>query len=236
MRYLLLFAHPDDESFGCAGTIKKLIDQGDEVIIVSATDGAAGEVHETAQQKLEELGSVGELRRAELSQVSQFLNVTKLHILHFQDGEITNAQVWGKLRETFIDLIDQYKPDAVVTFDHSGWYFHLDHVGVSIAATLAFQQSTHRPEVLLFSYFRVSALKWKYIFAEKLPITHVVNIADLKEFKMNVLDLHASQDTTMYREKMLHDAKHQELYSVAMATEKGKKILEESKIFERVKN
>jgi LmbE family N-acetylglucosaminyl deacetylase len=232
MRYMFFFAHPDDETIGTTSTMKKLTDQGDEVIVVTATDGAAGEVHERSKKDLEKFGTLAKLRRHELEQVSKLLGVKESLVLDFQDGEMTNKQVWGELTSTFIDLIDTYKPDFVVTFDHSGWYFHLDHVGVSIATTLAFHQSTHRPEALLLSYVQVEGSKWKYVFPTHLPITHVVDASDHKELKIQALELHASQDVEKIKEKVRKESPHRELFQLVFATEKGEKIMKKHPIFQ----
>ena len=43
VKKLIVFAsHPDDETIGCGGTIKKLSEKGCEVIVVFATSGNTG--------------------------------------------------------------------------------------------------------------------------------------------------------------------------------------------------
>ncbi len=235
MTYLFLFAHPDDETIACAGTMKQLIDAGEEVILVSATKGEAGEVVTAeAKKQLAKFGSVAALRQYELEQVSQLLNVSKLKFLDFEDGEITNKTVWGPLTNAFIELFDSYKPDVVVTFDHSGWYYHLDHVGVSIAATLAYQKAKHVPDVFLLSYLQVEGSKWKYFYPEKLPITHRVDATGQRDLKLQALDLHNSQDTKTVEAKIARETPHYEVYQLAAASAAGQKLMENSRIFQKV--
>lgn len=234
MTYLFLFAHPDDETIACAGTIKRLVDAGEEVVLVSATDGAAGEVMDEAKSKLAELGSVSALRRYELKQVAQFLNVSKLHFLDFQDGEITNKVVWGALTNAFIELFDTYKPDVLITFDHTGWYYHLDHVGVSIAATTAFQKAKHVPDCFFLSYLKVEGSKWKYFYPDLEPITHRVDVTLQRQTKLQAMKLHTSQDTKIIQQKVTKEQPHFELYQLAAATLKGQEILQKQKIFQKI--
>jgi N-acetylglucosamine malate deacetylase 2 len=231
MKYLFIFAHPDDETIACAGTIKKLVDAGEYVTVVSVTDGGAGEVKEEARALLKELGSVNKLRRYEFAQATQFLGVTESRILDFEDGQITNEMVWGKLKHQIINLIDQIKPEVVVTFDHSGWYFHLDHIGTSIATTLAVQEASHPPEIFFLSQFKMNRSKWKYVYPEKLPLTHIVDISDRVEMKLQAIDLHLSQTLNELRRQLIEEKKHLEFYQLAWATEKGKKFLAKQKIF-----
>lgn len=237
MTYMFIFAHPDDETVACAATIKQLVDAGEKVIVVSATDGSAGEIMEKAQAKVSKFGSLGALRRSELQHVADLLGVTHLEILDFKDGEITNQHVWNELKAAFVKLINQYQPDFVVTFDHTGWYFHLDHVGVSIAATLAFQEAKHQADVLLHAFMQVKNVeqKWKYIFPKELPITHVVDAKHLRDFKLNVLELHESQNVETISKKVTEEEDHQEIYQVALTSMgKNNTILEDHFLFKRI--
>ena len=45
-KLLALFAHPDDEAFGTGGTLAKYAAEGDDVYLVTATRGEAGEIKE----------------------------------------------------------------------------------------------------------------------------------------------------------------------------------------------
>jgi LmbE family N-acetylglucosaminyl deacetylase len=233
MKYLFVFAHPDDETVACAGTIKKLRDNGDEVYLVAVTLGDAGEVMESAQAALKKHGSVEKLRQSELEAASKHLNLSKLISLGFKDGEITNKSVWGSLQHAIIDQINLLKPDVVVTFDHTGWYYHLDHVGVSIATTLAFHESEHRPQLLLHSHFQPGGLKWKYVFHAS-PATHQVRVTDI-EHKLKSLDQHLSQNLDTPRNFITKTAEHFELYEVAFATSAGMDLLNTSGIFSPTK-
>lgn len=234
MKYLFIFAHPDDETVACAGTIKKLRDEGDEVCLVAVTLGDAGEVMEPAQAALQKYGSVEKLRLAELEAASKHLDISKLISLGFKDGEITNKTVWGKLQQDIIDQINILKPDVVVTFDHTGWYFHLDHVGVSIATTLAFYESEHRPQLLLHSHFQPGGVKWRYVFHAS-PATHKVLVSDIKH-KLKSLDQHISQNLDTPRDFIIREKEHFELYEVAFATDQGKDYLSSSSIFSAIKD
>ncbi|PWU22900.1 hypothetical protein C5B42_04935 [Candidatus Cerribacteria bacterium 'Amazon FNV 2010 28 9'] len=234
MTYLFFFAHPDDESVACAATMHALVQNGDRVIVVLATDGAAGEMSLKAQKDLEHHKSIANLRREEAKKAQETIGYHELRFLNFQDGQITNEMVWKSLKESCITMIDEYKPDVVITFDHSGWYFHLDHVGVSIATTLAVQQATHRTDAFLIVHMSVKQGKWKYIFPDILPITHTVNATAYKAMKLLTLDAHLSQDLEIIRKKVMEEANHLELYQLAFATEKGKKLLHDHPVFHTV--
>jgi LmbE family N-acetylglucosaminyl deacetylase len=234
MKWLFIFAHPDDETVSCGGTIKKLAELGHEVILVSATDGSAGEVMKPAQEKLLEFGSLGALRRYEFQQVADFLGAQKARILDFADGEITNQMVWSSLTLAMGEVIEEYQPDALVTFDHTGWYFHLDHVGVSIATTLAAHQASSKPALFFHTHMKVENVKWSYVFPDKLPLTHQVNVDDIKQEILHALDLHQSQGTDPVRNWINQRQPYCEFFQLVFADERGRQLLAELPFFEAV--
>ena len=226
MKYLYLLAHPDDEVVASGGTIRKLVNNGDQVRVVLATKGQAGK---GANKRIEEFKKSCEI-----------LGVSDYKLLGYQDGEINNKLVWGRLEQDFIDEINSYKPEAVVTFDHSGWYFHLDHVGVSLAGVRGVDKAQHKVEVVLFSLFQPPGIKsrWKYVYADKLPVTHRVDIEDVLEVKMKAVMAHKSQKITflpyLALGKLHKKYFDHEYFQVALASKRGRKMLEGSDIFREI--
>ena len=221
MKYLFLLAHPDDEVVASGGTIRRLADQGDEIVVILATKGEAGK------------GKTDRIK--EFNRSCEILGIQKTEVLNFKDGEINNKLVWGKLELTFIEKIEKYKPDIVMTFDHSGWYFHLDHVGVSIAATRAVQHAKHKIQALMFILFHPSGiqLKWPYVYQTKLPVTHIVNIRLVIKQKVRAMEAHESQ-TMGFLPLMKKGKMSKEYFQLVLATKKAKDLFSKSKIFKKV--
>lgn len=223
MRWLFIFAHPDDESVACAGTITALVTNGESVSVVSVTQGDAGEVSDVAQNDLKKLGSVSAVRKAEFSKACRAMGVSDARVLNYADGTITNSMVWGALKQEIIELIDSVKPDFVVTFDHAGWYFHLDHVAVSIATTLAYHAAKHQPLGLVLSHFRPNSTKWKYRIPEMTP-THKFLVGDTQH-KLRVLENHRSQDLTTPQKHIQSEQTHYEWYELIFQQETAAEAL-----------
>ncbi len=235
MTFLFVFAHPDDETVACAGTIHKLIQSGHEVVVVSVTNGSAGQASQAVQKRLlsKYAGDLGALREAEFHKVCKHLGVYQSQLLQFVDGQITNEDVWGKLTTEIISLIDHHHPEVIITFDHSGWYYHLDHVGVSIATTLAFHQ-TKSPRLLLFSNFQPQQNRWQYVFPDPTLSTHQVVVEDV-EHKLKALQIHESQDLEIVKRHILSQSPHVENYQLVFTREKHEDILKMiSSIFQNI--
>jgi LmbE family N-acetylglucosaminyl deacetylase len=145
-RLLVAFAHPDDESFGPAGTIVHYARQGVGVHYVCATRGEAGEVDAHLLAGYE---SLGELRTQETLCAARHLGLAAVHFLDYCDSGMENAPqnenpdslVKAPLEEVaagITRLMRQIRPQVVLTHDPSGGYFHPDHIKVHQATTLAF--------------------------------------------------------------------------------------------------
>ncbi len=146
LRLLVVFAHPDDETFGLAGTIVLYARRGVAVHYVCATRGEAGHVD---PELLEGHGSLAELRTQELDCAARHLGLSGVHLLDYRDSGMENApenqhpaSLYQAPMESVVEritrLIRQIRPQVVITFDPTGGYFHPDHVKMHRATTLAF--------------------------------------------------------------------------------------------------
>ena len=121
-----IFAHPDDESLACGGTLARLADAGARVVIVCASHGEAGSISDPA---LVPDGDLGRVRVRELRDAAAVLGVAEVIVLDHPDGDLRWDHV-PDLHAEIVALIQRYRPDAVITFAEDGLYWHLDHIGV----------------------------------------------------------------------------------------------------------
>lgn len=221
MKYLFLLAHPDDEVVSAGGTIRRLVDRGDEVKVVMVTKGEAGKG--------------ADKRIKEFEKSCKILGIKEHKFLDYRDGEICNNQVWGSLELDLIDEIEEHMPEVVITFDHSGWYFHLDHVGVSIATMRAVQRSKHKVDALFFTMFHPPGIKirWKYVYQDELPVTHEVNIKTVVKEKIKAVEAHESQKIRLVVPLRLGKM-DREYFQLVLASKKGKKWFNKHEVFKGV--
>ena len=123
---LAIFAHPDDESLACGGTLARLADACARVILLCASRGEAGSLSDPA---LVAGGDLGTVRTRELREAAAVLGVAEVLIFDHPDGDLRWDHV-SELHEEIVKAIQQYRPDAVITFAEDGLYWHLDHIGV----------------------------------------------------------------------------------------------------------
>jgi N-acetyl-1-D-myo-inositol-2-amino-2-deoxy-alpha-D-glucopyranoside deacetylase len=130
---LAVFAHPDDESLACGGTIARSVAEGARVVLFCASRGERGSVADPARIREDGLGTV---RARELADAARTLGVAELIIETHPDGSLQWADV-TELRAEIMMTVLRCRPDAVITFDEDGLYWHRDHIGVHERTTTA---------------------------------------------------------------------------------------------------
>jgi LmbE family N-acetylglucosaminyl deacetylase len=123
---LAVFAHPDDESLACGGTLARLADAGVRVVLLCASRGELGSISDPT---LVPDGQLGAVRTGELRDAAATLGIAEVIVMDHPDGDLRWDDV-PELHAEIVAAIDRYHPDAVITFAEDGLYWHLDHIGV----------------------------------------------------------------------------------------------------------
>jgi LmbE family N-acetylglucosaminyl deacetylase len=131
---LLVFAHPDDESFGMAGTMKKYTEQGVPVCLICATRGEKG-----ARVDVPDNVDTGTAREAEVRAAAAIMGIRDIYFLGYIDGELDKADQ-DEVTNKIIEIMRRVEPEIVITFGPDGISGHNDHIATGKAATKAFQQ------------------------------------------------------------------------------------------------
>lgn len=124
---LLIFAHPDDETFLTGGTACRYSAEGTRVVLVTATRGESGKAGDPPVCDAAELPAV---REAELRRAAALLGIADVHLLGYRDRELSSAPA-DEVRGQIVGLVRRYRPAVVVTFDPNGANLHPDHIAIS---------------------------------------------------------------------------------------------------------
>jgi LmbE family N-acetylglucosaminyl deacetylase len=135
-----LFAHPDDDAFGIAGSCA--LHAGElGVMIVFATSGDAGRI---ADDALATRATLGAVREREAASAYRVLGVdADLRFLRYRDGHVGEVPP-DELVASFVEALASFRPDVVVTFGPEGVTAHEDHVAVGLAGSEAFHLARER--------------------------------------------------------------------------------------------
>ena len=137
---LAFHAHPDDECSSTGGTLHTYVTRGEQVVVITATDGAEGEIHN--YEEPESLKPrLAEMRREEMAAAMSILGVEHQEFLGYRDsgmmGEPSNTHpdaFWNadfmEATEKLVRLIRKYTPEVMTIYDPFGGYGHPDHINV----------------------------------------------------------------------------------------------------------
>ena len=120
-----IWAHPDDEAYLCGGIMAKATAAGSRVVCVTATRGELG-VTDPVRWPPEQLGAI---REAEMAECLRLLGVREHHWLGYPDGGCAAIEP-AEAVERLAGLLDDVRPDTVLTFAADGQTGHPDHVAV----------------------------------------------------------------------------------------------------------
>lgn len=137
-----IWAHPDDEVFGVGGLLTAAVRNGQAVACVTATKGELG-VQDESRWPADRLG---EIRAIELKQAYEVLGINHHHWMDYPDGGCASADI-AEASERLAGIIDDYKPDTILTFGPDGLTGHPDHQAVSRWASQARELSGSRAEI-----------------------------------------------------------------------------------------
>ena len=150
---LAVFAHPDDESLACGGTLARLSDAGAKVVLLCASRGERGSSH--GPEFNDQLGKV---RAVEMREAARALGIADLLLLDYPDGEL----MWTRVSGFYADIvmaIRRYAPVAVVTFGRDGLYWHPDHIAVHERTTAAVRSFGAEAPALYYVAMRPGVLR-----------------------------------------------------------------------------
>ncbi len=143
-KLLAVFAHPDDEAFGPAGTLAKYAREGIEVHLLCVTRGEAGDNNiKNQKSKIKDTNKkikLEHIREKELLDSAKILGIKKVEFLDFIDGTLSNA-VYHQVANKIIKKINDFKPQIVLTVERRGVSGHLDHIATSMITTYAYKKT-----------------------------------------------------------------------------------------------
>ncbi|MCZ8515461.1 PIG-L family deacetylase [Paenibacillus filicis] len=162
-KLLAVFAHPDDESFICGGTLAKYSSEGVDITLVSATRGEMGRRMGNPPYLNRE--SIAAAREMELRQACESLGIRQLLFLDIRDKTVEFTDE-DSLTARIAALIHEVDPDVVLTF-HEKLGGHPDHCAIGKATTAAFQRTAHQGALYFITFGDAMERPERYGYSRK---------------------------------------------------------------------
>jgi len=210
---VFVHAHPDDEALLTAGTMARASAEGHRVVLITATDGAAGRTDESFAHGL------ADHRQAELMKSAAILNTAAVYPLGYADSGLT-----GQVREGFAQadlkqvsariaqIVDAEGAEVLIGYDPAGGYGHPDHLRVHEVTRLVWEMGHRRMRLFEATLPRepiVAAVntatrlgitpkdfdpqEFAHAWTPRAEITHRVNVKPFAKAKQQSMRAHASQ-------------------------------------------
>ena len=181
---LVVFPHPDDETFGCGGTIAQFAKSGIPVTYICGTMGQMG--RNMGKPFFATRESLPHIREAELAEACQAIgikNVIKLGLrdktIEFEDPEILIDSIERILREI--------RPSLVLTH-YPGYAVHPDHNALGDVTIRAISRLSAQDRPVVYTH------AFSHDTHDVLGPPDIINdISDVSEVKLAAVQAHKSQ-------------------------------------------
>lgn len=185
---LVVFPHPDDETFGCGGTIAQFSQSGIPVTYICATLGQMG--RNMGKPFFATRESLPKIREAELDKACQALGIQQLLKLGLRDKtiEFENPEL---LIDRIEQILQEVRPTLVLTH-YPGFAVHPDHnaLGDLTIQAISRRSAQERPKVYAHAFSRNCQ--------EVLGPPDIINdISAVSEVKLAAIQAHKSQSQLM---------------------------------------
>lgn len=176
-RLLLVHAHPDDESINNGATMAKYVAEGAKVTLVTCTRGEEGEIliPELAHLASSAEDGLAAVREGELQKAMYELGVTDHRFLGapnhlFRDSGMMGTEpnnrkdvFWqADLDEAagyLVRIIEEIRPQVLVTYDEFGGYGHPDHIQAHRVAMRAAELATWKISKIYWNIMPISVIE-----------------------------------------------------------------------------
>jgi LmbE family N-acetylglucosaminyl deacetylase len=216
-------AHPDDEALMTAGTLARAAAEGHRVVLVTATDGAAG----LAARDMTAGDGLAGRRLEELRHAARAIGCHDVRLLGYDDSGMDGTGPGTAFARADVEeaagrlaaVLEETGADVLTVYDPAGGYGHPDHVQVhrvgvraaEMAATSVVLEATvdRRPLTRALRILQVTGVlrllrvdgdewnadRFSRAFADPAAITHRVDTRRYASAKRGAMAAHASQAT-----------------------------------------
>ncbi|ERS93825.1 MULTISPECIES: bacillithiol biosynthesis deacetylase BshB2 [Staphylococcus] len=181
---LVIFPHPDDETFSSAGTLARYIDEGVPVTYACLTLGQMA--RNLGNPPFATRESLPKIRERELEDAAKAIGIKDLRKMGYRDKTV-EFEPHEKMDGMVKSLIDELHPSVIISF-YPGYAVHPDHEATAeaVVRTVGRMPKAERPRLQLVAFSNDAI--------DELGMPDIINdITDYREVKLDAFKAHASQ-------------------------------------------
>ena len=149
---MAVHAHPDDEVVFTGGTLLLYRRRGVKTVLVTATGGEEGEIHDPDLDPDAARPNLRDIRLGELNRGIELLEIDHLELLGYRDSGMAGTEANAhpdnfhnadleEVTRKLVMLVRRYRPQIMITYDENGAYGHPDHIKCNLATQAAFERA-----------------------------------------------------------------------------------------------
>jgi LmbE family N-acetylglucosaminyl deacetylase len=194
-----VYAHPDDESFGIAGTAMKLAAAGHTTALLTLTRGDVGMWFGKERGSWTPAELAAE-RSKEWREAVKIIGFKHARLLEWPDGGLATSPA-ERVTADVVQFVREIRPDVICTFGPEGaGSEHDDHRAASFYAVRGFHRAAladqypdrGAPHAARRLYFGASPLMPDLPFVAMTP-THTVDMREYQDRKAQAFECHKTQ-------------------------------------------
>lgn len=149
---MAVHAHPDDEVVFTGGTLLLYHRRGVRTVVVTATGGEEGEIHDPDFDPEAARPRLRDIRAEELRRGAALLEIDHLESLGYRDSGMAGTEAnanpdnfhnadFDEATRRLVALVRRYRPQIMITYDEFGSYGHPDHIQCNKLTHAAFDRA-----------------------------------------------------------------------------------------------
>ncbi len=182
-KVIVIAPHADDEIIGCGATIAKHIQQGDEVVVIIATNASLGAPELFSDNDIKHI-------RDEAIQAHKLLGVKETVFLDFPAPAL-NAFPEYKISIEIAKVFQKFCPTHLY-LPHPG-DIHQDHKAIYRAALVAARPQGKHKIAYIYCYETLSETEWTPMQEKPFVPNHFVDVTDVFHQKAAAMNCFQSQ-------------------------------------------
>jgi LmbE family N-acetylglucosaminyl deacetylase len=185
-KILVVAAHPDDEVLGCGGTMRRLIEAGNEVYSLILSDGTTSRHSNKNDEVINEIKA----RLQDSLAANKVIGYKNTFFCEFTDNSFDKEGLLNivKVVEKYIN---QIKPEVI--FTHHYGDLNIDHQLTFKAVQTAARPMLECPVREIYCFETFSATEWNFLSTDKFTPNYFVNIENTLKDKLEAMKCYKSE-------------------------------------------
>ena len=198
VRVLVIVAHSDDETLGAGGTIRRFVNEGKTVGVVSLTDGVSARGPGMESEVF--------ARQEGASSAAKLLGFSWLASFGFPDNSLDTVPLLD-MAKSLEAVASEFRPDLV--FTHSSADLNVDHRKVLEATLVCFRPQPSETYTAIYSMEIPSATGWGHPGITDVFVPNIfVDISETLESKETAMESYSSEIRDFPHARSIRGIKH----------------------------